>query len=736
MKSAPQMLNLTALTLGAAFMQEAAAQSTVVTPNTITSPGQYMGPNITRVYYADTLTAQYAILDLNEGDLFTLEFPTNVTDIIFTKEGMISARILGSKVVVAATAQQGTLPIAIVLDDGRMQYFMAKFTKGTSNTMKSIRVIERPQSGTASTPTGAMQAATPVTPSSMPDERPVQASPTLAMPTEAQPAAPVASTPPPPAPVLATATPAPVPPPPMSPAALAAPVAPPAPVAQVAPAPTASKTPSEAAPAAVTEPVTTKATGTTQGQVTHASRTSAQADVPSSRAATSEAVITPPAPPMTAVSAPPATPPQAVIAASQPAKVTPTPQVVKVAPVAQAAPKPVQTSVVPPPASPTPPSVRPATTQVAIQAPPTPLPVKEAKPPVTPAPMAVTPAAAPTPAPQTPARVQAVAPTPAQPTAKASSAPVTVSRATQTTRGGSTTYNIVPPSVPPAPQGVGTVPVTPTPVQAKAPAATPAPVVTPVAVAAPQSQVKAAAAAPLETPVATKAPSTRPAVSYFGAPVPVTTPPPVAPAWTSGPPPGFEEKAPALQEVPVQAQPPAVQATPVRAAPAPSTTLTGTTIPFPAASGANTLQTSQYANHVDPQLVAQFTPQFDGENYVLYYRIRNNSHEAYQLDERSLQVTITNQPLRLIGDRVRTLPPGETAYGTVQLVDSRLKPTSAMTIEWPALQTNTGFQAVMKVMVSVSRAELPNWQAVRQAAVRGGTRPPILAKTRMMQPVE
>lgn len=736
MNKIPQILNLTALTIGAPFMTEAAAQSTVTTPNTITSPGQYLGPNITRVYYADDLQSQYAILDLVEGDLFTLEFPINVVDIIFTREGMVGTRILGTKVVVAATAQQGTLPIAVVLEDGRMLYFMAKFGKGASNTMKSIRVIERAQPAAAATnANGGMQAATPITPDTAHTNRSAEASPAPApvMPAPVTASAAVLPQPVPttPAPVVATVTH--VPPPPAPPASIAAIPATVAPVAQpVAEVPTPEPVTAAAAPASASPVATmTKPPAAVPNQ-TAVSQPSQPAATPAMLRPTSTTatVPAPPPPPVTTV-------PTQV--AGKPAPL-PTPQAMKVSP----APRAEKHSPVPPPVTivpvqvltPTPAqpagSGRPVTTPATSQVSATPVAAKEAK--AAPAPVS-TPAAQPAPSTRpvvAPPAERAVPPSPASSTA---------TRAIRTTQGSSTTYNIVPPSTPPAPQPVRAAAAPPIPSPAQAKVEMPAPVVpSPPAVTSPPAQISSPPE-PAKPPVA-QAPSqsTRPAVSYFGAPVPVTTNPPAPPTWTSGPPPGFTSPpSPRMSpnhSVPAPSQEPAVQPAPIPATPAPASASTGTTIPFPATQSTNDLLTSQYANHVDPQLVAQFTPQFDGENYVLYYRIRNNSNEAYQLDEHRLQVTITNLPVRLIGDRTTTVQPGETAYGTVQLVDNRLKPTSAMTIEWPARQHASGFQAVMKIMVSVSRAELPNWQAVRRAAVRPSPRTSLLAKTRTTPALE
>lgn len=611
--------NLLALTFGMSLMTEAAAQlAPTIPPNNVSNPNQqYLGPNITRVYYADDLTSQYGVLELSEADLVTIEFPAAVTDVIFTKESMVSTRIIGSKVVIAALAQKDTMPIMFVLEDGRMMYFMTKFVKATTTTIKNIKVIEKPAL------TGSAAPSTSAAPYAVAATAPAPLAPQALATPAARPAAPV----PPPAPPSA--------------APQADRAVPPAPPVTAAPAPAA--VPALPTPA------------------------------PSTPAAPLPAPVVPPAPP----------------AASQLATTSPPP----------AAPAVTSVSVQPPPAAALPQAV------TAPPAPPVvpsaPAPRDQTPPPAPPVNLAFTPpAAAPAPVPPapTPARTTAA---PEQPAA----APV---------RGASvSSYEIKPPTPP-------------TPVQVQAP---PTPNANPVPT-------------PNAAPSLSPAQSTRPAVSYFGPPVPVTTQPqdgtPATPAWTSGPPPGF----PAAPQAQPTAAPsttapaPAVTTPPAASRAAPSTSVTTPVRPPSNTPVSVTLnpanipfaQNTSYAlPKQDAMLDATFTPQFDGTNYVLYYKITNRSPQPYDLDEAQMSVTMQGVRVAMAGTRTIRIEPGKTWYGTVVLLDQRLRVSAAMTVEWPAQQLSTGLTATMRAMISVAKGFVPAWNT-NQAAVRTITPGLILAK--------
>ncbi|MFC6663633.1 hypothetical protein [Deinococcus multiflagellatus] len=163
-------------------MAQAATQPT---PAPSSTPA-YIGPNITRQYYSQDLMTKYGALDMTQDSLWTLEFPSAVTDIYYTRDDMISAKIVGNTVVIAALAKTGTLPIAVMLEGGRKQFFKATF-KADAPTVKLIRIIDRDLPAKAA-PTSEEE-----------PERPVD----LASPTSVAPAAPEGVTPPEPRPPLA-----------------------------------------------------------------------------------------------------------------------------------------------------------------------------------------------------------------------------------------------------------------------------------------------------------------------------------------------------------------------------------------------------------------------------------------------------------------------------------------------------------------------------------------------------
>jgi len=108
------------------------------------SDSPYLGPNITRTYYTDELENSYGILTMGRDELWTLTFPSPVVDVLYTKEGMVSAKIIGNSVMLAAIASSGKVPIGVILEGDRKQYFVAEFTASTGAGLRNIKITTRP----------------------------------------------------------------------------------------------------------------------------------------------------------------------------------------------------------------------------------------------------------------------------------------------------------------------------------------------------------------------------------------------------------------------------------------------------------------------------------------------------------------------------------------------------------------------------------------------------------------
>lgn len=121
-------------------------------------PSIYMGGNITRTYQADDLKRTYGILSMSVGEIWVLNLPDTVTDVITTRDGVLQFSRRGNRVVVGAIASSGTYPIVVQTDDS-LYFFQAQLSPSKGGGIHNIVVEasppaneQEPQSGAAAQP--------------------------------------------------------------------------------------------------------------------------------------------------------------------------------------------------------------------------------------------------------------------------------------------------------------------------------------------------------------------------------------------------------------------------------------------------------------------------------------------------------------------------------------------------------------------------------------------------------
>jgi hypothetical protein len=116
------------------------SMSAAYTPPVTVNPN--LGPNITRTYTTAELTNQYGILQIGKDELWMLNFPDTVTDVLTTREGVVDTKMMGSTVAIAAILNSGQLPVAVKLANGLSQYFLITLSPSKGGGIKNVVVSD------------------------------------------------------------------------------------------------------------------------------------------------------------------------------------------------------------------------------------------------------------------------------------------------------------------------------------------------------------------------------------------------------------------------------------------------------------------------------------------------------------------------------------------------------------------------------------------------------------------
>ncbi|OOV12242.1 MULTISPECIES: hypothetical protein [unclassified Deinococcus] len=99
----------------------------------------YMGGSITREYRASDLKQAYGILDIAMGEIWVLNLPDDVVDVITSREGVLQFSQRGQRVVIGATASTGSYPILVMTADS-VYFFQARLAPSRGGGVRNIIV--------------------------------------------------------------------------------------------------------------------------------------------------------------------------------------------------------------------------------------------------------------------------------------------------------------------------------------------------------------------------------------------------------------------------------------------------------------------------------------------------------------------------------------------------------------------------------------------------------------------
>lgn len=120
-----------------------------------------LGANITLNYKADDLKSAYAILNIAAGDIWVLNLPDDVVDIVTSKDGVLQFQKRGNRVVIGATASSGSYPVLVMTQDS-VFFFQARLSASRGGGLHNI-VVQAGEGEAAAAapkpPSGAMAAA-------------------------------------------------------------------------------------------------------------------------------------------------------------------------------------------------------------------------------------------------------------------------------------------------------------------------------------------------------------------------------------------------------------------------------------------------------------------------------------------------------------------------------------------------------------------------------------------------
>lgn len=122
------------LILGASLAFGLASAAPMETPQ-----NTYMGGSITREYRASDLKQAYGILDIAMGEIWVLNLPDDVVDVITSREGVLQFSQRGQRVVIGATASTGSYPILVMTADS-VYFFQARLAPSRGGGVRNIIV--------------------------------------------------------------------------------------------------------------------------------------------------------------------------------------------------------------------------------------------------------------------------------------------------------------------------------------------------------------------------------------------------------------------------------------------------------------------------------------------------------------------------------------------------------------------------------------------------------------------
>ncbi|GGR12831.1 hypothetical protein [Deinococcus ruber] len=210
----------------------AGGPAVLAAPTQDVASSPYIGGNITRTYSADDLKKTYGILDMAVGEIWVINLPDTVTDVITSRDGVLQFSQRGNRVVMGAIASTGSFPVLVMTADS-VYFFQARLSPNRGGGMRNVivRGDEAPSQDQQIPGFPSSPAATPVSAApAAPKPQPVAAALPLPMPAARPAAAAAVSLPTPttvgvPARVLPAPTTAPSVVNPSAPATPAAPVA-------------------------------------------------------------------------------------------------------------------------------------------------------------------------------------------------------------------------------------------------------------------------------------------------------------------------------------------------------------------------------------------------------------------------------------------------------------------------------------------------------------------------------
>lgn len=170
--------------LGASLAFGLASAAPMETPQ-----NTYMGGSITREYRASDLKQAYGILDIAMGEIWVLNLPDDVVDVITSREGVLQFSQRGQRVVIGATASTGSYPILVMTADS-VYFFQARLAPSRGGGVRNIivRADQAPEPGqqipgfpTQAAPTSVLPQTSAPAPATA--SRAVAATPTASAPT-------------------------------------------------------------------------------------------------------------------------------------------------------------------------------------------------------------------------------------------------------------------------------------------------------------------------------------------------------------------------------------------------------------------------------------------------------------------------------------------------------------------------------------------------------------------------
>ncbi|WP_230288911.1 hypothetical protein [Deinococcus sp. 14RED07] len=170
--------------LGASLAFGLASAAPMETPQ-----NAYMGGSITREYRASDLKQAYGILDIAMGEIWVLNLPDDVVDVITSREGVLQFSQRGQRVVIGATASTGSYPILVMTADS-VYFFQARLAPSRGGGVRNIivRADQAPEPGqqipgfpTQAAPTSVLPQTSAPAPATA--SRAVAATPTASAPT-------------------------------------------------------------------------------------------------------------------------------------------------------------------------------------------------------------------------------------------------------------------------------------------------------------------------------------------------------------------------------------------------------------------------------------------------------------------------------------------------------------------------------------------------------------------------